>query len=113
MGADDSCHPRGRPSRVIRCRTRPGRPFAAIRAGPHGPGQTPSGVPMRLLMLLLLTTAMTAGEAVLSFHDEGLRIDAGTVGGLTMEWPEMTGGDKAFKPTSKRHQGGTATLTYP
>jgi hypothetical protein len=29
-----------------------------------------------------------------------------------MEWPELTGA-KSQKPTSKRHQGGTATLTYP
>lgn len=69
---------------------------------------------LRLLLLLSLYITAHAGEALLGFHDEGIRINAGTVGGLTMEWPELIGpGNKSLKPTGKRHEGGKATLTYP
>ena len=68
----------------------------------------------RLLLLLTLIISTQAGEALLAFHDDGIRISAGTVGGLTMEWPELNGpGNKVLKPAGKRHDGGKATLTYP
>jgi len=69
---------------------------------------------LRLLLLLSLFVTVQAGEALLGFRDDGIHINAGTVGSLTMEWPELSGpGNKSLKPTGKRHEGGNATLTYP
>lgn len=67
-----------------------------------------------LLLHLALITTIGAGEALLGFHDDGIHINAGSIGGLTMEWPELNGpGNKSLKPTGKRHEGGNATLSYP
>jgi Carbohydrate family 9 binding domain-like len=69
---------------------------------------------LRLLLLLSLFVTPHAGEALLGFHDDGIHINGGSIGALTMEWPELNGpGNKSFKPTGKRHEGNNATLTYP
>ncbi len=72
---------------------------------------------IRLLLLTLLVTAhatVHASDAPLGFHDDGIRVNAGSLGALTMEWPELSGpGNKTLKPIGKRHAGTTATVTYP
>jgi hypothetical protein len=66
------------------------------------------------LLVLLIATTAPAGEALLGFTDDGIRIAAGTMGGFVMEWPELNGpGNKSLKPTGKRHDNGHASLTYP
>ncbi|HEX3133964.1 MAG TPA: hypothetical protein VHX44_10340, partial [Planctomycetota bacterium] len=67
-----------------------------------------------LLLCLALVTTVPAADALLSFHDDGIYLAAGSIGGLTMDWPELNGpGNKSAKATGKRHEGANATLTYP
>lgn len=71
-------------------------------------------MPRILMLVLVAITSLQAGEGLLGFRDDGIHLNAGSIGGLTMEWPELSGpGSKSLKPAGKRHEGGKATLTYP